>query len=102
VARTPFDEPDSAADSIAGPLISTVSAFSFREFAIVAFANGVTREDAKSAQESLKAKGLYDGEVDGVMGPKTRRALREYQKSEGLAVTGRLDTPMVEKIGVRL
>ena len=64
--------------------------------------NGVTREDARSVQESLKAKGFYEGEADGIVGPKTRRALREYQKSEGLSVTGRLDSPTAEKLGVRL
>ena len=62
---------------------------------------GVTRENAKSAQEALKAKGFYDGDVDGVVGPKTRRALSEYQKSEGLNVTGRLDSLTAEKLGVR-
>jgi hypothetical protein len=61
---------------------------------------GVTRENAKNAQEALKAKGFYDGEVDGVVGPKTRRALSEYQKSAGLEVTGRLDSLTAEKLGV--
>ena len=63
---------------------------------------GITREEAKSAQESLKAKGFYHGEADGIVGPQTRRALREYQKTEGLSVTGRLDSPTAEKLGVRL
>jgi len=62
--------------------------------------SGATREDTRSAQETLKAKGLYEGEVDGIVGPKTRQALREYQKSEGLAVTGRLDAPTALKLGV--
>jgi lipid-binding SYLF domain-containing protein len=61
---------------------------------------GVTT-DAKSAQEALKAKGFYDGEVDGVVGPKTRRAISEYQKSERLEVTGRLDSLTAEKLGLR-
>jgi len=57
--------------------------------------------DNKSVQGALKAKGLYDGEVDGILGPKSRQALRDYQKSEGLAVTGRLDAATAEKLGVR-
>jgi lipid-binding SYLF domain-containing protein len=57
--------------------------------------------DNKSVQEALKAKGFYDGEVDGILGPKSRQALRDYQKSQGLAVTGRLDAATAEKLGVR-
>jgi hypothetical protein len=64
--------------------------------------NGVERENEKSAQESLKAKGFYEGEVDGITGPKTRQALRKYQKSEGLAVTGRFDSPTAERLWVGL
>jgi SH3 domain-containing YSC84-like protein 1 len=55
----------------------------------------------KTLQEALKAKGFYDGGVDGIVGPKTREALRDYQKSEGLPVTGRLDAATAEKLGVR-
>jgi peptidoglycan hydrolase-like protein with peptidoglycan-binding domain len=62
---------------------------------------GVTRENAKSAQEALKTKGFYNGEADGIVGPKTRRALSEYQKSEGLEVTGRLDSLTAKKLEVR-
>jgi hypothetical protein len=68
----------------------------------VSRSTGVNRENAKSAQEALKAKGFYDGAVDGVVGPKTRRAVSEYQKSEGLEVTGRLDSPTAERLGVHL
>ena len=43
------------------------------------------------AQERLKAAGWYRGSVDGVMGPRTREALRGYQASQGLPTTGMLD-----------
>jgi peptidoglycan hydrolase-like protein with peptidoglycan-binding domain len=35
--------------------------------------------------------GLYDGSLDGVMGPETRRALAAFQKSNSLERTAMLD-----------
>jgi peptidoglycan hydrolase-like protein with peptidoglycan-binding domain len=43
------------------------------------------------AQERLKAIGFNPGFIDGVLGPRTRDALRRYQASRGLPVTGMLD-----------
>ena len=43
------------------------------------------------AQEQLKAAGFDPGSIDGVLGPRTREALRRYQASQGLPVTGQLD-----------
>ncbi|HSF32002.1 MAG TPA: peptidoglycan-binding protein [Candidatus Tectomicrobia bacterium] len=43
------------------------------------------------AQERLKAVGFNPGFIDGVLGPRTRDALRRYQASRGLPITGMLD-----------
>src|SRR5215475_1870995 len=43
------------------------------------------------AQELLKAAGFDPGVIDGVLGPRTRNALRRYQASQGLPTTGLLD-----------
>lgn len=45
----------------------------------------------RDAQEALKAKGYFNGAVDGKYGPQTRSAITKYQKEQGLPVTGRLD-----------
>jgi hypothetical protein len=45
------------------------------------------------AQERLKAAGFDPGYLDGVIGPRTRDALRRYQASQGLPATGLLDEP---------
>ncbi|HXH08390.1 MAG TPA: peptidoglycan-binding protein [Alphaproteobacteria bacterium] len=45
------------------------------------------------AQERLKAAGFNPGFSDGVLGPRTREALRRYQASQGLPTTGLLDEP---------
>lgn len=43
------------------------------------------------AQQQLKTLGYDPGPVDGLWGPKTAAALQQFQKAQGLAVTGRLD-----------
>jgi Putative peptidoglycan binding domain len=43
------------------------------------------------AQERLKAAGFNPGYIDGVIGYRTREALRRYQASQGLPITGQLD-----------
>lgn len=62
-------------------------------------AAGANREVSK-AQESLRDKGYYSGQIDGVMGSQTRAGIRRYQKSEGLPITGRLDTETAGKLGL--
>jgi peptidoglycan hydrolase-like protein with peptidoglycan-binding domain len=39
-------------------------------------------------QVGLQARGLYGGTIDGVMGPRTRRAVRALQRHAGIAVDG--------------
>ena len=43
---------------------------------------------AKEMQILLKNKGLYSGSIDGNIGPKTRAAIREFQKISGLKADG--------------
>ncbi len=61
---------------------------------------GLHREDIKKVQETLRDKGHYHGQVDGVLGSETRTAIREYQESEHLSVTGQLDAETAGKLGV--
>lgn len=43
------------------------------------------------AQEALKKLGYKPGRADGILGKKTKRALRKYQKDNQLPVTGKPD-----------
>ena len=51
-------------------------------------ANGLTKEDRIALQRGLTRRGFDTGGADGVIGPDTREALRRYQASRGLPVTG--------------
>jgi peptidoglycan hydrolase-like protein with peptidoglycan-binding domain len=59
------------------------------------------KEQVRAVQEVLKDRGMYEGEVDGIMGPKTQAALRAFQKKEGLQETGRLDQQTMGRLGVQ-
>jgi hypothetical protein len=54
-----------------------------------------------AAQERLAREGYYRGESDGALGPEMRQALRGYQSSHGLRVTGYLDRDTVAAMGLR-
>jgi len=52
----------------------------------------------KQAQAALKQEGLYKGKVDGKLGPRTKSALAQFQKQNGLKQTAQLDAPTVGKL----
>ena len=62
--------------------------------------SGGQQQQVKAAQQALKDKGHDPGSVDGVMGPRTQSALKQFQQAEGLQATGRLDAETISKLGV--
>ena len=44
----------------------------------------------KDIQTALKAANFYTGNIDGKIGPKTKRAIVEFQKAKGLKADGRV------------
>lgn len=60
-----YDQKDSSSDTNAGSAVADV-------------------------QEQLAQQGYYRGAIDGILGSETRRAIRSYQRSHGLRVTGTL------------
>ncbi len=54
-----------------------------------------------ATQQALKARGFNPGPIDGVMGPGTASALRDYQKSENIAITGQMDADTATKLGMK-
>ena len=57
-------------------------------------------QDVRAAQEALKSKGFDPGELDGRMGPRTKAAISEFQRSAGLRETGRFDQATRSQLGV--
>jgi peptidoglycan hydrolase-like protein with peptidoglycan-binding domain len=51
----------------------------------------LNRSQVQEMQRILSQKGFDPGDVDGYIGPDTQDAIREFQRSEGLAVTGNPD-----------
>lgn len=49
-------------------------------------------------QDELQRMGYYTGEVDGLLGPLTRQALRDYQADHGLMVTEAIDEPTLDAL----
>jgi peptidoglycan hydrolase-like protein with peptidoglycan-binding domain len=51
-------------------------------------ANGLTKSDRITLQQRLTARGFDTQGADGVIGSNTESAIRAYQTSRGLPVTG--------------
>jgi len=52
----------------------------------------------ESVQRELAAAGYYKGEIDGVVGRKTRAAIEAYQRSVGIDVTGEPSESLADHI----
>lgn len=53
-----------------------------------------------AAQEQLAREGYYRGEIDGIFGAATRRAVMRYQRGHGLRVTGQLTMGTLRDLGL--
>jgi peptidoglycan hydrolase-like protein with peptidoglycan-binding domain len=60
---------------------------------------GQDQDTVKQVQEKLSAAG-HQVQADGIMGPKTQAALKEYQQSKGLDASGQLDQKTMAALGV--
>jgi peptidoglycan hydrolase-like protein with peptidoglycan-binding domain len=55
----------------------------------------------RDVQQALQNKGYDVGPIDGVMGPRTQSALREFQQQQGLTRSGRIDQQTMSALDVR-
>jgi N-acetylmuramoyl-L-alanine amidase len=56
---------------------------------------------ATSVQSALANDGYYNGPIDGDIGPQTQNAIADYQRDRGLAVTGSINTPLLNSLGLQ-
>jgi peptidoglycan hydrolase-like protein with peptidoglycan-binding domain len=54
----------------------------------------------KQAQEKLSAAGHDAGPADGIMGPRTQKALKDFQQAKNLDASGQLDQKTLSALGV--
>ena len=52
-------------------------------------------------QERLARAGYYHGAIDGVAGPRTRSAIRAYERAHGLRVDGVISDQLLGTMGLR-
>ena len=54
--------------------------------------------EVKQVQQRLREEGLYRGRIDGKLGPRTKTALRSFQKKNGLPASASLDQRTMEAL----
>jgi peptidoglycan hydrolase-like protein with peptidoglycan-binding domain len=58
----------------------------------------LSQPSIQQAQQQLKAQGLYNGPIDGVIGPETKQALSQFQQQNGLPQTATLDQQTMSRL----
>jgi hypothetical protein len=58
------------------------------------------RYSVVEVQRRLARAGYYHGRIDGIMGPKTRRAIRAYERDHHLPGYGVIDRQLLATLGL--
>ncbi|MFA6385070.1 MAG: peptidoglycan-binding domain-containing protein [Candidatus Omnitrophota bacterium] len=61
--------------------------------------SGPYKPTAIEIQTALKYAGFYTGNVDGKVGPKTKAAIEEFQRANGLVVDGKVGPKTWQALG---
>jgi len=84
-----------------------IAALAVSGAATLASANDASKQMSSSdsssitqLQQALNDKGFNAGPVDGVSGPKTKAALKQFQQSQGIAASGKADNQTLAALGV--
>jgi peptidoglycan hydrolase-like protein with peptidoglycan-binding domain len=56
--------------------------------------------EIRSVQAALRRLGIYSGQVDGILGPDTQRAIKDYQIRNKRPVTGQPDQSLNALLGI--
>lgn len=83
--------------------VASIAALSLSGVALAAGPSGTAASQnngVMQAQQKLKSEGLYNGPVDGIDGPQTQQALKQFQQKNGLRQTGQLDQKTESKLGL--
>lgn len=67
-----------------------------------ALRQGDSGEEVKAVQKKLRQWGYYEGEVDGIFGSGTRKAVIKFQQKNGLTADGIVGEKTAEALGLQL
>ena len=67
---------------------------------IYGYGNVAPGDVTSEVQQALAQQGYYQGPIDGILGPMTRRAIERFQADRGLAVTAAIDQPTLASLGL--
>jgi len=58
----------------------------------------VEKPSAQDIQQALKNANLYEGKIDGIIGPNTRKAIEAFQSQSGLKADGKVGPKTWQKL----
>ncbi|MCX5687096.1 MAG: peptidoglycan-binding domain-containing protein [Candidatus Omnitrophica bacterium] len=58
----------------------------------------VEKPSVQDIQQALKNANLYEGNIDGVIGPNTRKAIEAFQSQSGLKADGKVGPKTWQKL----
>jgi len=61
----------------------------------------MSKERVRQVQTALKARGFDPGTVDGMMGPKTMMAIRNFQSSKAITASGMIDEQTLTALQIK-
>lgn len=70
------------------------------ENGVCPYAGMVSRSTVKKVQKKLNRYGYNCGTADGIMGAKTRRSLKKYQRDNGLTADGVIGKDTLKALGI--
>src|SRR5262249_53672015 len=60
----------------------------------------VTPATIRQVQQTLQQQNMYRGQIDGVWGPRTQAAVRQYQQKNNLGSSGQLDQQTLASLNI--
>lgn len=94
IAGTALDYAADAGNSVNTSKMSQAARLSDNVSAI----DSLRKDDIRWAQVELRNCGLYNGSLDGILGPETKRAIGQFQMNNGLIRTAALDAQTWEAL----
>ncbi len=85
-----------------GICVGTLNPISYDASTVYAavISQGNTGQTVRTIQTKLKNWGYYKGSVDGIFGPKTKEAVKYFQRKNGLKVDGIVGPQTLKALGI--